>query len=106
MEVMTDNSACLPRVEVVLSGAVTLETMHPILRCLRQLLGGTGAYLIRAEEVTQIDLEAAELLLGFVSEVIRRGAIVRWAAASRNLINTARAIAADHAHVGLAALAG
>ena len=102
---MTELPARLPQVEVVLSGAVTLESLAPILRCLRQLVTETGTYVIRAEEVTRIELGAAELLLGFVDEVIQSGSAVRWAAASRSLLNTARDLAI-HPRIGLAALAG
>ena len=104
MELMTDNAARLPSVEVMLSGAVTVETLGPILRCLRQLLAGgaQGSYVIRAEEVTRIDLEAAELMVAFVTEVVGKGAKVRWAAASRSLIATAQALAIDR-RIGLAA---
>lgn len=93
---MTDISGRLPQVEVVLSGAVTLESLQPILRCLAHLVTERGTYLIRAEEVTQIELAAAELLLGFVDQAIQRGSLVRWAAASRSLIKTARDLSIDH----------
>ena len=104
MESMTDISAGLPLVEVVLAGAVTLESLGPILSCLRHLVTGTGTYLIHAEEVTRIELAAAELLLGFVDEAIQRGALVRWAAASRSLVSTARDLSIDR-RIGLASLA-
>jgi ABC-type transporter Mla MlaB component len=93
MEAMTDNSARPHGIEVVLSGAVTVETLQPILRCLRHLAGASNAYLIRADDVSRIDTDAAELLYDFVAEVAAHGGSVRWVAAARALINTARAIA-------------
>ncbi|HEY0189703.1 MAG TPA: hypothetical protein VGC42_01180 [Kofleriaceae bacterium] len=100
MKAMTDISGRLPWVEVVLSGVVTLESLRPILICLGQLVTDAGTYMIRAEEVTRIELDAAELLLGFVDQAIQRGAVVRWAAASRGLVDAARGLTGRHRGVG------
>jgi ABC-type transporter Mla MlaB component len=86
MKAMTDIPAAPPGIEVVLTGAVTVESLRPIERCLRQLVGGSSSYLIRAEDVTRIDSAAARMLHDFVAEVAARGAKVRWAAAGQNLI--------------------
>jgi ABC-type transporter Mla MlaB component len=93
---MTDISRCAPTIEVVLSGPVTVETLHPLQQCLRQLLGSPGTYVINAGDVTQIDAEAADLLHGFVVACAARGASVRWRAASRSLIRAVRALDMDH----------
>lgn len=85
----------------MLSGVVTVDTLQPILRCLRQLAGMSAAYLIRADDVTRIDTDAAELLYSFVAEVATHGGSVRWVAAARTLIATARALAGDQ-RLGLA----
>ena len=86
MKAMTDNSANPHGIELVLTGAVTVETLRPIERCLRQLVGGSNSYLIRADDVTRIDAAAARMLHNFVDEVAAGGATVRWAAAGQNLI--------------------
>ena len=86
MKAMTDNPALRHGIEVVLTGAVTVETLGPIERCLRQLVGSSSSYLFRADDVTRIDSAAARMLHDFVAEVAARGAKVRWAAAGQNLI--------------------
>ncbi|HET9626911.1 MAG TPA: hypothetical protein VFP84_36380 [Kofleriaceae bacterium] len=71
----------------MLTGAVTVESLRPIERCLRQLVAGSSSsYLIRADDVTRIDAAAARMLQRFVSEIAAGGAEVRWAAAGQNLI--------------------
>lgn len=98
MEVMTE----LPsrQIEVVISGAVTVETLRPIQQCVMQLKGSCNLYLIRASDVTSVEIAAAQLLQAMVVELMECGATVRWAAASRSLVRTARALDLDK-HLGL-----
>jgi ABC-type transporter Mla MlaB component len=95
MEMMTDISRGRNRVEVVLTGPVTVDTLQPIKRCLLQLMGSSDTYLIRGADVTEMDAAGAQLLQSFVSEIAQRGATVRWVAASRDLMTAARALGID-----------
>jgi ABC-type transporter Mla MlaB component len=95
MEVMTDFSPDRRRVEVVLSGAVTVASLEPVRGCLLQLFSGSDTYLIRAADVTSVDIAAARMLQALVSELIARGATVQWTAASRSVFSTARALELD-----------
>ncbi len=95
---MTDFSARLPLVQLVLSGAVSRASLQPTLHCLQQLVPATGTYVINAEEVTRIELAAVVLVLAFVDDAVRRGSVVRWAASSsRDLFQGARVLATRHA---------
>lgn len=88
------------RFELVLSGAVTAETIRPITRCSLQLLDGSDTCIIRAGDVTRMDAVGAHLLHAFVSELADRGVTVRWVAASRSLITAARTLGLE-AQLGL-----
>lgn len=92
---MTDVSTSRHRVELVLSGAVTVDSLQPVKHCLLQLLGPSVTYDIRGADVTRMDAGGAQLLDAFVAEIALRGATVRWVAASRNLIVAARALGVD-----------
>ncbi len=95
MQMMTDVSQRRHRVELVLTGAVTVESLKPVKQCLLQLVGASDTYDIRGADVTRMDAEGAQLLQAFVTEIAERGATVRWVAASRNLIVAARALGMD-----------
>jgi ABC-type transporter Mla MlaB component len=97
---MADVSQSRHRVELVLSGAVTVDSLQPVKHCLLQLLGPLDSYDICGADVSRMDAEGAELLQAFVTEIAERGATVRWVAASRNLIVAARALGMD-ARLGL-----
>jgi len=92
---MTDVSQSRHHVELVLSGAVTVDSLQPVKQCLLQLVGASDTYDIRGADVTRMDAEGAELLHAFVTEITERGVTVRWVAASRNLIVAARALGMD-----------
>jgi ABC-type transporter Mla MlaB component len=100
METMTDVLANTHHVELVLSGAVTVDSLQPVKQCLLRMLRPSDTYDIRGADVTRMDAAGAELLDAFVTEIARRGATVRWVAASRNLIVAARALGVD-ARLGL-----
>jgi ABC-type transporter Mla MlaB component len=95
MNMMTDVLANRHRVELVLSGAVTVDSLQPIKQCLLQLLGPSDTYDIRGADVTRMDAAGAQLLDAFVAEIAERGGTVRWVAASRNLFVAARALGMD-----------
>jgi len=88
------------RLEVVLSGAITVDSIRPIRQCSLMLLDGVDTYFIRASDVTRMDAGGAQLLHAFVNELADRGATVRWVAASRSLIAAARALGME-ARLGL-----
>ena len=100
MQMMTDASQSSHRVELVLSGAVTVDSLQPVKQCLLQLLGPSDSYDIRGADVTRMDAAGAQVLHAFVTEITERGATVRWVAASRSLIVAARALGMD-ARLGL-----
>jgi ABC-type transporter Mla MlaB component len=95
MQMMSDVSQSRHHVELVLSGAVTVDSLQPVKQCLLQLVGASDTYEIRGADVTRMDAEGAELLHAFVTEIAERGVTVRWVAASRNLIVAARALGMD-----------
>lgn len=95
MKLMTEQLPVSRQIEVVISGAVTVESLRPIQQCVMQLAGLAPTYLIRASDVTSVDISAAQMLQTMVVELMAHGATVRWAAASRSLVRTARALELD-----------
>jgi len=89
---MTDTAASGHRVEVVLSGPITVESVRPIKRCLLDQLDSADTYIIRTTEVTQMDAGGAQLLHSFVTEIAQRGAAVHWTPVSDGLRAAARSL--------------